>query len=100
MWISFGQSKDSRKSSDLEERLEKAERTLRSLDLEFSTLYGKVRAALGRIDKRASIIEAQQEPEGADGEESAAPLPAPEGVYLSPAQARLNEQILRRRLRQ
>lgn len=100
MWLSFGQSKDSRTISDLEERLAKAERSLRSLDLEFSTLYGKVRQALGRIDKRAAIIEAQQEPEEAEGEVPAALPSAPEGEFLSPAQARLNEQILRRRLRQ
>lgn len=101
MWISFGQSKDNQKielNAHLRERLEAVERNLRSLDLEFSTLYGKVRSALGRIEKRASVIE-KSNPEGPPPDaESSSPQDAPlEG--LTPKQIALNATILASRRR-
>jgi phage shock protein A len=55
--------KINRKISDMEEDLAKAKRQLRDLDLEFTTLYGKVRTALSRIEKRAARMESAENPE-------------------------------------
>lgn len=101
VWISFGQSNDSKpnqKISDVLERLDIAERRLRSLDLEFSELYGKVRHALGRIEKRAAIIEKSQ-PEGEPREDESIPLEDSPLEGLTPRQIQLNAMIMAARRR-
>lgn len=86
------------KDPEVYERLDITERKLRSLDLEFSELYGKVRHALGRIEKRAAIIERSQ-PEGDSQEAESSPLEDPSFLDLTPAQRAANAKILAARRR-
>lgn len=87
----------------VEERLEALERAWKSVESEWTDQLDRYRRLHGRIAKRAALIaadDARQEIE--DGgppalERSAADGPAAGG--LSPAQRRLNEQILARRAR-
>lgn len=44
-------------NSHLEERIERVERKLRDLDLEFTNLYDKVQRAMHRIVKRAAVAD-------------------------------------------
>lgn len=78
------------------ETLSSLARTVKSLDLEFGNLYGKVKQALGRIDKRASIIEQEQGP--AEEEEVGADPPPSEG-YLTPEQLKWQKRIAAERRR-
>jgi exonuclease VII small subunit len=93
MWI-FRRIRESRRFAELEERIEKLERGHRALDMEWSDFYDKVRHALGRITKRAAIIESAQEPDGESPEASDGSL---EG--LSPNQKRAMQEIYLRRSR-
>jgi hypothetical protein len=71
-------SKLKKRCEDLEERLEKAERTLASLDLEFNELYDKTRHALGRMAKRpAMMAEPANEAGGHAGARDSAPSMPP-----------------------
>jgi Spy/CpxP family protein refolding chaperone len=82
--------KINQKIQDVEEDLGKAKRQLRELDLEFSSLYGKVRTALSRIEKRYARMEAseaQEEEVPAAGVET-----PPDG--LTPQQRQWNNRIL------
>lgn len=79
------------------ESFRKTARDLRSLDLEFSALYGKVKTALGRIEKRAAIIENEQGP--AEEEEVGADRSSPEGFDLTPEQLKWQKRILAERRR-
>lgn len=79
------------------ETLASLARTVRSLDLEFGNLYGKVKQALGRIDKRAAIIEEAQEGEPPEAEVGTGP--APEGFDLSPEQQKWQKRIAAERRR-
>lgn len=79
------------------EHLPKLRRELHALDLEFINLFGKVKTALGRIEKRAAIIESAQGPEEEDAE---APdgIPSPE-LNLTPKQLAWQKQIQAERRR-
>lgn len=80
---------------ELDERLHKAERTIASLDLEMSAVWSKVRHALGRVDKRAAIIESEQ---GAEGAEAATQDgDAPDALGLTPKQREWQRAIQRER---
>lgn len=86
------------KDPEVYERLDITERKLRSLDLEFTELYGKVRHALGRIEKRAAIIER----DSTEGEPGGAELiPADDSPLegLTPTQIAMNQKILAARRR-
>ena len=73
-----------------DELLGKHTRQLRDLDLEFTTLYGKVRTALSRIEKRYARMEASE------AQEEDAPVAGmeapPDG--LTPQQRQWNNRIL------
>lgn len=86
------------KDPEVYERLDIAERKLRGLDLEFSELYGKVRHALGRIEKRAAIIE-RDSTEGESPQAESSPEADSPFETLSPAQRALNDKILAARRR-
>lgn len=79
------------------ETLASLARTVRSLDLEFGNLYGKVKQALGRIDKRAAIIESEQGPP--EEEEVGTDPSTSEGFSLTPEQAKWQKRIMAERRR-
>lgn len=79
------------------ETLTSLARTVRSLDLEFGNLYGKVKQALGRIDKRAAIIESEQGPP--EEEEVGADPPPSDGLALTAEQQKWQKRILAERRR-
>lgn len=80
--------------SDIEEDLETIKRRVKGLDLEFSELYDKTRHALGRMAKRARVVESQQDPE----EEASGPLPEAPSDGLTPGQHQWNQRILAARM--
>lgn len=82
--------KINRKISDMEERLEIVEKHLKTAILDWDELYDKTRRALGRMVKRAKVDAPINSPE----EEGVEETPAPPSDGLSPAQRRINEQIL------
>lgn len=53
----FGWFRQARRLSELEERLEKAERGLASAQLDWDELYEKMRRLMGRVTKRAAVVE-------------------------------------------
>jgi hypothetical protein len=65
-WWSRDEKINIRRVQALEEDMERVERALKSLDIDMHSLYDKVHAALGRISKRAAIIESTQ-----DGQDAA-----------------------------
>ena len=89
-WFSRGKE-STRRVDNLEEDMEKVQRALRTLDLDMHTLYDKVHAALGRISKRAAIIDASTQQEAGD------PLEASEASRESPALKKAMREIAIRR---
>lgn len=82
--------KINQKISDMEERLEIVEKHLKTAILDWDELYDKTRRALGRMAKRAKVDAPLTQPEDEEAEVSSAP--PPDG--MSPAQRRINDQIL------
>jgi hypothetical protein len=93
MWL-LRRIRESRRFNELEDRIEKLERGLRALDAEWVDYYDKMKHTMGRITKRAAIIEAAQEPDGEESEASDDSL-----VGLSPNQKRAMLEINLRRSR-
>ena len=86
----------------LEERLIALERAWKSVEGEWTDQLDRYRRLHGRIAKRAALIEAddqRQEIEDGGQVPMRAPSDGPSGGGLSPAQRRLNDQILARRAR-
>lgn len=87
---------------DLEEDIDLLKRKHKDLDLEFNTLYDKVRHALGRMAKRSAIVEAAQQQEEAPDSLTQGPQEASftDGLEgLSARQRQINQQILAGRMR-
>ena len=85
-----GNPRYARRLADLEERMDTLERKHRSLDGEWAEWYDKSRHMMGRLAKRAAIMqESTEEPEEAP--EPAAPEPS-DG--LTPNQRRIQNAIL------
>jgi hypothetical protein len=86
----------------LEERLIALERAWNAVESEWTDQLDRYRRLHGRIAKRAALIAAddqrQEIEDGAPGHEHSA-ADGPASGSLSPAQRRLNEQILARRAR-
>lgn len=82
--------KINQKISEHDERLENLERNLKTQILDWDELYDKTRRALGRMSKRAKVDAPINSPEE-EGEEVSS---APPSDGLSPAQRRINDQIL------
>ena len=86
----------------VEERLERLERDWKGVESEWTDQLDRYRRLHSRIAKRAALIAADDERQGYEDD---APTPAhqasdgPASGALSPAQRRLNEQILARRAR-
>lgn len=86
MWFQLGErqaAKLSRRCEDLEERLDKAERTLSSLDLEFNELYDKTKSMLGRMAKRYASMESSREEAASNGEETSSSPSVPAGLQMA-----------------
>lgn len=82
--------KINQKISDMEERLEIVEKHLKTAILDWDELYDKTRRALGRMAKRAKVDAPINSPE----EEGVEVPEAPPSDGMSPAQRRINDQIL------
>ena len=82
-----------KKLQDVEERLEKIERDLKGIQMDWSDVYDKIRRTMGRIVKRAEKAPIPQigEEEG-EAESTAA-------QSLSPRQLQVTREIMRRRNR-
>jgi len=84
----------------IEERFAAVEKAFTALDNEFTDQLDRYRRLHSRIAKRAALIEQHEPEETTEGEPLAdVPAPGPAGMRLSPAAARLNQQILARRRR-
>ena len=93
----FGRPGVSKRLERLEEDLRSLRSDLKSLELEWSDVYDKIRKSMGRIVKSRAIMEAAEAKTNGDGEASGEVLPAPEGNF-TPRQRALQQQILRRRV--
>lgn len=86
--------------SELEERLDKVERAMKALQLDWDNTYDKVRQMMGRISKRAEQLHDEAE---SNGKLYPAPETPPDGLpegvprTLTARQAAIQAQILRRR---
>jgi hypothetical protein len=85
-----------RSNRDLQERVEKIERTLRAAELDWDELYAKCRKLLGRVAKERATIERHAEEETPQTPAHAAPENG-RHFGLSDRQRELQQQILRRR---
>ncbi len=85
---------------DLEETLERHEKTLKNLEIEWSETYDKFRLLNMRVAKRVQRLDqdsSQEEPQGAEGEPTADLSPVLGS--LSPRARQIQAQILARRAR-
>jgi len=82
-----------KKLQDVEERLEKLERELKAIQLDWSDVYDKIRRTMGRIVKRA-----EKAPIPQIGEEEGEPE-STAGQALTPRQLHVTRQIMIRRNR-
>lgn len=83
-----------RKISSIEEQLEalpKLERRLRDLDMDFTTLFGKVRTMMNRVEKRAKV--AEDHLEAPEVEEIGTDPSTREVSGLTPTQLKWQKQI-------
>jgi DNA anti-recombination protein RmuC len=84
-------------TAEIHERLEKLEKTIRNLEVEWTEVYNKFRTLQMRVAKQVQRLDAnssQEEPQKAEGD----------GVVrtassLSPRMQRIQEEILERRRR-
>ena len=89
--------KENKRITDLENRMSTVQTDLHALDVDMHLLWDKVRVALGRISKRAAILEStetqSEPPEQPQNNES----PAVSGRIWNQHQREEQERILRRR---
>ena len=95
----FRRERFERKLAGFEERLEKLERDMRALELDWESTYDKVRHTLQRVAKRAEALHDEAETKG-----ELHPLDPGEratlergGHLLTPRQMALQRQIMSRR---
>jgi hypothetical protein len=94
----FGELKNRKRISDLEEHFEKLQRDFNALKLEWADALEKITRMAGRVAKRSALM--QEREDAMMGKDAQAPpvegqLDLP-GV-LTPRQARINAQIAARR---
>lgn len=89
---------------DLEDRFRKLSRDFEALELEWNTAYDKLRHMMGRVAKRAELLQKEMDggakPLSPDEEAIRDDLAAANGTpahSLSPSQARLQAQIMKMR---
>jgi hypothetical protein len=93
----FFRAPDSKRISEVEERLSKLERDFHTLELEWTVWFDKARRLLMRVTKRAEIVEKADEADQV-GQRSAAPFPLHPAVgRLNDRQREIQEQIMKRR---
>lgn len=85
---------DIKKMRNVEDRLEALERSMKSLDMEWSETYDKMRVMMMKIAKRAERLEHEQ-PDSAP----ASPESGEATTSLSGRQHEINQRILARRNR-
>jgi len=88
-------------SDDLRERIEKLEKRMLGIDMEWTDVYDKFRNLHMRVARRVKVLEAnssQEEPQGAESEEHVTPT-GPLFSSLSPRAQEVQRQILQRRNR-
>jgi len=95
----FRQDKWKTKLENLDDRVEKLERELRALALEWENTYDKMRSMMGRMAKRAERMhdEAEQHGELTPANFGLSPQERVILSHLPPAQRAVQEGILRRR---
>jgi DNA anti-recombination protein RmuC len=90
---------ESQDTAEIHERLEKLEKTIRNLEVEWTEVYNKFRTLQMRVAKQVQRLDAnssQEEPQGAEGEE----INQPSGLglsSLSPRQRQIQREIMARR---
>jgi hypothetical protein len=82
-----------------QERIEILEKKLRRIEEEWTEVYGKFRTLQMRVAKQVQRLEENSSPEETTQAEGGVPEdgPGPATASLTPAQRRLNAQILARR---
>jgi hypothetical protein len=105
LWDSVAQrgimwwSKSKKPPEDSTERLERLEKTVRMLEIEWTDTYDKFRQLHMRVAKRVQRLEEAPETETTQREESEITAIESGGVSLSERQRKLQEQIMQRRNR-
>ncbi len=92
MWI----LRHSRAIGDLERRLDALERDFKALAMDWDVVYDKVRKSMNRMVKSKAIMDVK-ESESENGSATVLDGATAQGHLLSPAQLRIQQQILRRR---
>lgn len=91
----FGHRISEAKVRDILDRLEKLERSLKALELEWEDAYDKLRHMMGRVAKRAEALERSEQQI-----EHGVALPPATGIAgLSPRAAQIQERIRQARQR-
>ncbi len=85
----------SRRLERLEDAVDRLEHDFKALEMDWQTVYDKVRKAMGRMVKSSAIMEAREM--GEEPESAANPGTTPNGRLLTPRQMQIQQQILRRR---
>jgi hypothetical protein len=84
--------------SQLEERVSKLEREQREIRLDWEMMYEKVKRLMGRIAKRAEVVEnAAAVGQEEEAEVSSAGASASHLGHLTPRQLQIQKQVLARR---
>lgn len=88
---------------DNTDRLERLEKAMRSIEMEWSDVYGKFRRLQMRVAKQVQRVEAAEDAEHqVPTEEEVNVVPSADGIAgltLSPRAAKIQQQILERRNR-
>jgi len=88
-------------SEDLRERIEKLEKRMQGIDIEWTDVYDKFRNLHLRVARRVKVLEESSSQEEPQGEESEATPEAQSPMFtsLSPRAQEVQRQILQRRNR-
>jgi len=103
LFDAFATRKALKRLEELEDRCERLERDVKSVRLEWENSYDKLRILMGRVAKRAEMMHEKAEsegklyPEAEDTPQDTTIVPSPVWARLTPAQKRVQMQILARR---
>lgn len=81
----------------LEQRLEDLEGHFKSLEVEWDSVYDKLRVAMARLRKRAKIAELESAEANDGGGQAAQVTTGSAGRLLTPRQMEIQQQVLKRR---
>ncbi|SRR5713101_7932835 len=101
MWWFKKPLADPERLAKLEESFEKIRRQMAGLELEWTDTLDRVKRLMGRIAKRAELVERAETPpqQGAEGFEGDSQAASNLGPSLTPHQLSINQRILARRNR-